>query len=110
VSMDRRLGKGDHPSQQINVEALRNRLRAERLAAAGIDLSGAVREPTRLSHAPGAYRHLVAVAMLFVLLLGTLGVAVIATAARDDSGSRGWIRSCVSCHTRIVEQPSVAAS
>lgn len=99
-----RYGHGDHPSQQINVRELQERLHLERLEILARRRPSVRRaaptRPTRLSLRPRAYRHLAAVALLLALLLGTLGAVAAVTTWRDDSRTQGWIRSCSSCHGR----------
>lgn len=111
-----RYGEGDHPSQQIDVAALRERLHLERLQALATTRHtvprGAGRTPrrrkapSRLSLRPGAYRHLAAVAVLLVLAMLGVSVAAAADAWRSERDTQGWIRACTSCHGRVIDQPS----
>lgn len=118
MSMDRRLGKGDHPSQQINVAELRERLHLERLAAFAatrptVRMTSRRRpEPPRLTLTISARRHLAAVAVfLFLALLGA-GAAFTADQWRNERDTTGYIRACISCHGSVdtVLQPSVSPS
>lgn len=113
-----RLGESDHPSKQINVRELRERLHLERLARFAAtpvgrrtrDTRGTHAEPSRLALTARARRHLVGIAVLLVLMMGGAFVAAAADTWRNERESTGWIKACISCHGRVIEQPSPSAS
>jgi hypothetical protein len=115
VSMHR-IGVGDHPSQQIDVVALRERLHLERLAAFAatrptVRMTSRRRpEPPRLTLTTSARRHLAAVSIMLVFLLGALGAALAMDEWRSERNTTGYIRACISCHARVTEQPSASPS
>lgn len=94
----------------IRLPALAARLRDERLRAAGIDVSDAIREPTRLTLTASARRHLAAVLVFLTLALFGAGAAFTADQWRNERNTTGYVRACISCHGRMIEVPPPSAT
>lgn len=90
----------------IRLPALAARLRDERLRAAGIDVSDAILEPTRLT----LTRHLTAVTVFLALALFGAGAAFTADQWRNERNTTGYVRACISCHGRMIEVPPPSAT
>lgn len=90
----------------IRLPAMAARLRDERLRAAGIDVSDAIRQPTRLTLTTSARRHLAAVTVFLALALFGAGGAFTADQWRTERATHGYARTCISCHGRMIEMPA----